>query len=566
VNDMTTGNPAVGATITIHHDNSRHMTDENGIVLISQDLSDSSFHILTAEGLEITVFANNGGGALWSRRWWGDGWGSPERNENYWSVVQLDRTLFQRSDTLNFWGFVEHRDETREINYVTATITRSSHWWDEFSGDLLHSHVVPVHQGSFSGEISLPYLDPGSYLISVSHNDAGIGSVFFTVNDYVTPPYRMTVTADKQAVFLGDTINFDIRTEFFEGTPVAQLDVSYSFNGHELLESGHGRSTTDDDGSLTVSTGSLTASSQTAQGVTWMSLYAEATFPEVGSTWVHSNVVVLINDIDVSAYASKTGGDANINIDVNSVTVDRINDGTAVNSFDYLDSPVSGQSLSVDVYRIYWVQTRIGERYDNITRQVVPRYRFDRREERIDSFNLTTDINGQATRDFTVPDEERESYIARVRTSDGNGRAIMHEVWVGADFSRFFWNIEDGAVFLELDRDDGLYDIGENVEVTVMHGDAPISSGKTLFVLASRGIIQYYIGTNSFGFTFDEHLMPNATVYAFYFNGHTYHSGWEMRQWVEFDTETRLLNVEVMPDRETFLPGEMATVIEEQQM
>ena len=556
VNDMTTGSPAVGATVTLEDDGGRYRTDRSGIAIIGEDLAGAPLRIRTADNMESIVFTGNFGGA--SQSHWGSS-GSRVRDDNYWSIVQLDRTLFQRADTLNFWGFAEHRDEDYEINYVTAIITRSGHWM-EIVDDSLHSHTVTVHQGSFSGEIVLPYLDPGSYVLSIQSNENHLGSVFFSVDDFVTPPYRLTITPSRRAVFAGENVDFTLRTEFFEGTPVAQLDVSYSFSGHGINESREGSAVTDIEGNFTVSTGSLTPT-QEAQGRTRMSFSADATLPEVGRTWVGSSVSVFINDIDVSATASRTGQNANISIDVNSITLDRLNNETAIHNSDFIDAPVRGQAISVAIYRIFWVRERIGEEYDRITRRVVPTYRFNRREERIDSFELTTGINGRAERDFTVPNRERESYIARISTIDGNRRNIEHDVWIGRDFSNAFWNMESNAVFLETNRENNFFDLDEAVEVTVMQGETPVERGETLFVVASRGIIKHYVGDNRFNFTFDKQLMPNATVYAFYFNGHTYHSDWGMSQSLSFNFENREINVDVTPNRETFMPGEMATIL-----
>jgi len=557
VNDMITGQPAPGAQVRDTAHNTNLTTDADGIAIIDRTIDrgeSPSLTITAADGKEITMFFT--GGHFLGSSWW---WGGPSVDENYWTVLQLDRTLFQRSDALYFWGFVQNRSGTSDMRHLTATITQGWGW--HFDGrDILHRQTVSVSGGAYSGEIRLPHLDPGTYNLIIRHGDTIVGSTFFSVQDYVKPPYQMLISSDRQAVFAGEPVTFTARAEFFEGTPVAELPINYNFWGWALGDIPGGRDITGPNGEFT-RTVTPQPSAADMQGRVHLELSAEATLPEVGLTWRHATVEVFINDIEVQARATRKGEDANLSINVNNITLDRINDGTAQNWADFLCDPVAGQVLSVEIYRVWWVAVRTGERYCFIERRVVPRYRHNRMEEVIERFQLTTDADGEASRDFTVPNRKNESYHAKVSTTDGNGRAITHHLFIGRDWSFLWWGGDDEMLLVNDREWDENYDIGDEAELTVMQNGEVVDRGAFLFIVMQNGILNYQVGTqNPFTFDFAEEHVPNITVFAYHFNGHVYRGGWQMNQRLRFNSQSRALQINVSADQETYRPGDMSTL------
>ena len=74
---------------------------------------------------------------------------------------------------------------------------------------------------SFSG------LRPGMYQLSVRRGDEIIISQSISVETYIKPAYKLIIAPKKNAVFAGETIGFDVKGEFFDGTPVSNLQVKY---------------------------------------------------------------------------------------------------------------------------------------------------------------------------------------------------------------------------------------------------------------------------------------------------------------------------------------------------
>ncbi|MCL2356634.1 MAG: Ig-like domain-containing protein [Defluviitaleaceae bacterium] len=574
LNDMHTGRPISGASVYDPVTRSTINAAEYGVAVIERGLSVGDYLIAG----DSVIFIHQGGMQSFWNHWWSDdvwdmpvsrsfggGWNStPSSHNDYWTALQLDRTLFQRDDTVHLWGFVQNRRTDENINHVTAVLTEGSWWgrgWSNPNRDILHRVNVPVNYGAFSGEIRLPHIDPGSYEISIYHGDVLLSSMFFTVQDYVKPPYQMTVSASHAAIFAGQEVTFTANTAFFEGTPVPDLDISHRFWGHQLGSSQHGRGQTNIDGVIEVST-RPTAQAPTrnspVQGERRMEFTAETTLPEIGWTQQRSSVRVFVNDINVRPRAHRDGANATLSVDVHNITLDRINDGTAARWSDFLGAPRSGQNISVEIVEVYWERVREGEFYDHVTRQTRPRYRHVRRENSLQTFTLTTNADGFAERNFTVPNIERRSYIARITTRDGNGRNMYFNTHIGRNWDSFFNSANDNRLFL-YGADPAGYDIGDDVELTIMRGAERVEQGNFLFVVVQGGVISYHVGTNPLQFTFGEQHVPNAQVFAVHFNGHTYHSGGQMSQRLRFNPASRELLIEITTCAEYYRPGEVPT-------
>ncbi|MCL2456429.1 MAG: hypothetical protein FWD19_02630 [Defluviitaleaceae bacterium] len=577
VNEMQTGRAAKAKIFDPVSQKISESTDY-GIAVIERELSSGEYFFVDTDENSAVVFIHAHGFQHFWSPWWGgydyaveydimpsprmggywNPWQSQNANNKYWSAVQLDRTLFQRSDTVSLWGFVQNRAVLENISHVTAKLTEQSWWRWGGENETLHTQNFSVANGAYFGEIKLPNVDPGSYELAIYHGDVLLNSIFFSVMDYVKPPYQLNVSANKKAIFAGEEIKFSARTEFFEGTPVPDLEISYHAGGSHLNTKGSGRGKTNQDGVIEI-TEKPTAINASVQGQRSLYFSAEATLPEIGWTHEGASVRVFINDINVKPRASREKKDATISVDVHKITLDRLNDGTEEHWGDFLGAPRENQNLSVEIFEIWWEKIRDGEFYDHITRQVVPRFRHEQRENKIETFSLVTDSNGHAQKNFSVPDTEKRTYEARITTTDGNGRTIKHNVFIGKDWSRFYNSANENRIFLFGANDDG-YDIGDDVELTIMRGAEAVEQGNFLFVVVQGEILSYHIGKNPLEIKFGEQHVPNAQVFAYHFNGHTYNSGGQMSQRLRYNPSQRELEIKISLDKEFYRPGETPTI------
>ncbi|MDR2665571.1 MAG: Ig-like domain-containing protein [Oscillospiraceae bacterium] len=566
VNDMTTGKAAAGAVIKDAATGKSYTADKSGVAEVGRALDGSGSQAL--ERLDISYGA--GRQCVWlytpgysvyhggPMRWRGDG-----GDEGYWSTTRLDRTLFARGDTVSFWGFVKNRDSGVSPGAVTIALTQGYNGLRYSAGsgrDILHRTTVRVAHGAYSGAFDLPMLDPGSYCLSVMDGEATVSAVYFSVEDFVKPDYVLQASPDKKAVFLGDYITFETKASFFEGTPVAELGVSYGLYGYPLRTLEGGSGTTDRDGAVAVAQRAETDPGVAdAQGVATVWFNAEATLPETGPTYASASALVFINDMDASAGATRDGADAKLTVEVRAMTPERINNGTAEHVYDYLGGPISGKDVTADIYRVYWTREDTGETYyDYIEKKSVTRWRYVRNEEKISAFTVTTGDDGVAEHTFTVPNRKDECYFAKIACTDGNGRRISHEVYIGEDYTDRFWRINSNDYSLEGARES--YNTGDEVNLSLTRAGNVVSSGGFLYVTEQRGITDWAAGKSGISFTFGAAHIPNVTVCAYYFDGNSYHSSYNMRAYIRFNYEANSLGLKVDTDKETYRPGETCVV------
>jgi len=557
VNDMATGKAAAGATVYDQKRDKTYTTDAGGVAVIDRALA-------ADQSERFTVTGSDGKTCVWLYTPSYGYYYSGNENEAYWTALQLDRTLFKRDDTVSFFGFAQDRKNEEEIRHVSVVLTQGYGYEYDYGyvdrrygeRDILHRQTVPVQNGAYADEIKLPNLDAGSYCLTVYHGEVALSSTYFSVQDYVKPPYKIEVTADKKAAFAGETVTFSAKAGFFEGTPVSDLDISYRLWGYGFVTSGNGEAKSNLDGKIEIS--EKIVPQFDAQGEGTLMFTAEATLPEMGRTAQSASVRAFINDIDVSAQAKRTGADAALTVEVHSITLDRINDGTAQHYHDYLDRPIAEKRLSAAVHRVYYVKVENGEYYDYIEKKTMPRYTYERREEVIERFDIATDGDGAAARNFTVPNRDGESYFVEITCADGNGRKMVRSTYVGRDYSNYYRNASANDYYV--DGAEESYALGEEVNLTLKRGTEPVTRGNFLFVTMQRGIQSYQAGKNPYTFTFSQESIPNVTVSAYYFNGFTYQSNYNMSAHIRFDYATNDLTLTAVTDRDVYKPGDMCSI------
>ena len=555
VNSSKTGKPVSDARVTDPESGKDCLSDENGIAVLERSGSAvSCLEITTKEDRCIWIAEDYGDRDL-SYQGRGD-------RDDYWTVLQLDRTLFQKSDTLNLWGFARARDGAAEVDAVTAVVCRG-YWWGG-SREILQKEVFSVENGVYTGSIQLPALGAGSYCITVykdnydEENGVVLGQSYFEVQEYQKPSYTLENSADKTAVFAGDAVQFSAKAGFFEGTPVPELDVSYrvwNSDGQNVVQ---GRGVTNESGVFTLETTAPTASEEFVGLSTNMNFEAEATLPELGRISDFSSVRVFQRDVAMKAEAEQEKGKAKVKVKLNRVDLERLNDKTAVSYDDYLGEAAVDRQVQAEVYRTYWEEIKEGTYYDYIEKKTRPRYRYEQREQRIKTFTVTTNGEGEAEQEFTLPNRSDEDYYVKLTCTDFAGRTVTKKQYLWTNHWRYS-PYEQNNYYLEGTKDS--YGLDDEISVSLRRGAETVRTGKTLFVTAQRGILDYRAEGNTYHGTFSAENVPNVYLYAYYFDGACYQSGYSMYHNLRFDYEDNGLQLTVQPDRESYLPGDACNLV-----
>jgi len=579
VNDIKTGNPVEGATVSIHKDNNQSWkTNDKGVALFtpenSSELNDNTssyekyFKIKSPDGRTAIIRKYENQNNRYS--YYYDMINFSYKQNNYWRYIQLDRTLYKPNDTVYFWGFLKNRVEEEKIDRVTVEITRGGYYSD-YSGEGWYCFptrtnepvaktLVQVNDGAFDGKIKLPFLEQGSYMLQIKIGDSIVKSTYLEVQNYIKPAYKMEISKDKKVVFWDETVEFTVKTAFFEGTALPGLDLDYQFDFYQG-KSVNGRGKTDGDGQFKVSL--IPGIKGNIQGETWANFFSNATLPESGQINSEEGLRVFANDINVSIIAklskdSDTGVKTGvIDFKVNDIILDRINEGTAENDWDYLGNPSEGISLNGYIIRNRWIKTQNGTYYDFINKKVMPKYRYDLKKETVTAINVTTDNNGETSFSFNAPEISDGYYTYEVSCKDNRSKMMKFSGHIGEYWVYNYYEMDDNRYFLDGVKEN--YKDDSTVSLEYKKGMDLLPEASYLFIRSQNGIVDYAATSKpAYEFKMSEICIPNIFVNGIYFNGKTYINSGNVN--IGYNYSEKELVIEAKADKEAYKPGEEVVI------
>ncbi|MEN2776188.1 dockerin type I domain-containing protein [Acetivibrio clariflavus] len=471
-------------------------------------------------------------------------------NENkYWTYFYTDRNMYKSDDTVNIWGFVKNRYSDEPIDYLTLEL--NSNRYDNSTPII--KQTLQLNNSFFEASINLPNLPEGYYYITLKKGDKLIINQYLRIKNYTKPSYKLEITKDKEAIFVDEQATFNIKAAFFEGTGVSDVNITYYVNAYQL--NGNIASTTkkaDLKGNLSVQY-SPTAGDN-VQGVRTAIINARATLPESGLIDASDYLQVFINDINIQGDAKIKDGKATVTAKVNKIDLERINNGTAENSYDYLGEPVANQKINGSIYKNTWIKTETGTYYDYINKTTYKSYSYKLQKEFMGDFSMTTSSDGTASYSFNAPELQDGYYTVEISSIDRNGRKISNTLYCGKVYDYSIYN--NPIYTLEVNKDS--YRLGERVDVSFKYGGQPLPEGSYLYFKAQNGIYDYdTVTSSSYSFNFSEEDIPNTAVYAVYFNSKTY----VFRSIsVNYDIQEKNLTIQASTDKDFYKPGENVTV------
>jgi len=563
VNSLKDGKPVVGADVLLSPEGKTYKTNYGGLAVFDTAIKEEDnqddyelkyYHIKSKNG-ELVHAINS----YQIYRY------TDHAQENYWRYFQTDRSLYKPDDLVQFWGYLKNRSDGTSPEKVTVEIAEGGYWGIARASILgyflpsiekpLVSMSITTDNGFFEGSFLLPKLSPGGYRISIKVDGEIVNSHYISVENYVKPAYKMTVEKDKNAVFLGETVNFTITPAFFDGTPLPSLDISYSINGYpfdeiyETVKAGP-------DGKLSIPYTVKTDNTK-AQGEYSIWLTANASLPESGMISGSEYVRVFVNDIHASfqSYSEKPG-EITLKAAINEIVLDRLNNPESdefIYYSDYIGDPVKNKKIDGTVYYHYYEKIYDGEEYDYINKVVRKVYRYEERKKKITSFSFTTGEDGTAIKSFTLENPNNGWYEAELVWEDNSGRTMTRDVYLSnrvnmeIDEEKYDW------YHLEADKDK--YRVGDEVAVTLKNHDEPVSDVRILFIEAHKGITKYAVQNSpEYKTRFTRNMVPNFYVGAVFFNGKNYFGTGTTN--IRYDSDQMKIDLSIEADSESYRPGD----------
>lgn len=545
LNDLDSKDAITGAW---RKDNPQIKSDRNGFLEIPKEEEEEgySLNLLTDGDNELVHYTYSN----IYRPYWGI-----QEDNDYWRYLQTDRQLYQPEDTVEVFGFLQHRDEGFAPETVTISIGEQRWFyvdmWPGMDSSLpLVKTEVSLEGGFFEANLELPNLAQGGYQIQVISDEKILATQYIEVEKYVKPDYKISVEADRNAIFFDETVNYQVTTAFFEGTAVADLETYYDVYG---VSDDRGNGRTDDNGEFTVA---YTPGYRDGfQDQVYSGFHARAVMPESGELYGETSVRVFMNDIHVDVTASEEEGSGTIEAKVHTITLDRLNDGTAEDRNDFLDAPVKGKVLDAVIYRNEWVKREVGEYYDFINKVTRKRYDYDLEKTVFDKVMLETDAEGMASLTLALPEELNVHYTMVLKTKDGKDHVMRYERYF-RDSSSYYYP-DDERLALVLDKDS--YSVGDIIEGTMTLGGEPAKGEGFMFVYGSRGLKDVdWSKEPVLKKTFAESFVPNVQITGVLFDGRYYRTAYGGNPRVTF--EDYRINLILASDLEEYRPGDEATV------
>ncbi|WP_019849647.1 Ig-like domain-containing alpha-2-macroglobulin family protein [Desulfitobacterium sp. PCE1] len=546
-NDLNRKAPAAHAQVTIDSRNLSTAADESGAVLIQESLvGTEQDYALVKSGNKETLIPLE----PWPQ------WYTQDRQRaiHYWKYLYLDREIYQPEDTVHFWGVLAPRGkDSLQGQKVPAVkeasielIASNAFYYEGDDGGPILTQTLPIQEMTYQGQLKLPVLKPGYYYLQLKSEGNVLLTRGFEVATYQKPAYKLSLSQDKRAVFVGEAMNFQVKSAFFEGTPVPGLQCAYT------IQDKKGSVITDDQGEAALSF-SPALNEEDYSPYRYLYLGMNAVLPEVGEIYSSGGLYVFKSKVYLTGEAKRHESGYTLKAQLSAVDLTGINAGKDFSEEHFLKESIPNQPVKGHLYQEVWTKVEAGQRYDFINKEVVKNYYYDYSVKHQGDFDLVTDAQGMVSYTGDLP-EPRNSYYLELVAEDSEGHPFKKRIYIGNSGS---FNPEHPYYYLQGDRGAEGYAPGEEVEVTFMMNDHEFTTEEKnlLFFRGQKFIEDYQVSAHPlYGFTFEQGHNPNLTVYGVHFDGYRYHEA----SWltVPFARETKALEVKIGADQKEYRPGD----------
>ncbi|MCX7841786.1 MAG: Ig-like domain-containing protein [Clostridia bacterium] len=563
-NNSSTGQPVAGAAVEIEG-LKPVATSKDGVALINGKIpetkDDSYYYCKLSNGKAPSVFATV------KRDYYGYGYymnsNSSTATDDYWTYLYLDRGLYLPNDTVRTWGIAKPRESAAPVSKAQLQLFRYDYSYREINADgdfpVIDTKDVSLSpMGTYEGEMSLPDLTPGNYSLRLVHEGKILGERGFTVMRYTKPAYKIELDLDKKVMYSWEKARCNISASFFEGSPVAGLELNYNYYSHfkeYSNKSGTIKCDSNGQSSFEIIPDRASVSWHPATiGINVTNAKAEE--QEVNGS---DYIAVFPRDTMIEAKGRKEGDKGIVELKTSKIDISKVRDGNYFDFNAFRGNPVD-MVLKAKLYEVHYNRMEKGEYYDFLNKKVQKLYDYTEARNVVQELEIQT-TGGKALFEFPYQEDNEtyRHYYVELTGNDGRGQQMLETVyifnWPAQNYSRDY----QGYSFEEVEkRDSYLYKTGEKVSLAIRKGQSfvePKSGARALFLTLRNGIASYEVSENTkFETEFKSGLVPNFYVQAVYFDGSDiYNVG--IRN-VNFDSSEKKLMIDVQPDKSDYRPGD----------
>ena len=530
VNDAASGKPAKNCKVTLGEKTLK--TDNNGTV---------TFDIKSDKGLYKNgiVFIGEGEGRFITKL---DKLSTWSQNNDYYTDLYVESTLYAPGDTVKVWGCVVPRPgksmpdkvllEYEDGNYEQVT--------PDSNGCFIYSFVSNEHPGDYCRIELYTEKDRNMYYCD---------SVHYEISRYSLPSSVIEITPDKKAYIIGESAEIKLKVTAFDGTPQKDTELEIRFLNDEYSV------TTNSAGKAVLKIDSIGSNYSCHDFFTREGIVAEIVKEGLSSS---KSVTV------ATEYFAEQTVDSENNLTVKTYKTDlsRFNKSQDTEDYDLYDQnnwgifkggPVDVDfSLSATEY--YTEKIEVGTEYDYLTNSKRVIYKYERKDNVILSGDYSTS-NGTVVIPMASYINHDDSWVSARLIYDFDGDYIY-------EYAEHEYGYEErrtgSGYHISIGGKDS-FNVGDNVNATIKDSEGKtVNAVSALFITAAPDKRETFVmGSSSVSFEFAKQYKDNAALIAAFFDGKKVYDAGEIMLCSGYDFN---LDVSVSADRKTYAPGDRVTL------
>ncbi len=480
--------------------------------------------------------------------------------------VYTDRPIYKPGDTVNFKGLYRlGYDGTYEIIKDKDIPIKV---YDSQDKEVSNKSLKLTDYGTFSDSFILDSKSSlGSYRIAVFDE---YSVAWFTIEQYVPAPFKVSVKADKSEYVSGDTFKLDVDASYYFGAAVEGGTVEYSINSQDY----HFDKYTDEYFSF---------------GSPWYYCYSGCSY---GDKYIMSNKLDLGADgkaqisqqFDINKLFSKSTDKTSkiftVYITVKNKTGQSVTANTSfimhvgeyylgiktdksflgknetstlkVKSVDKDGKVLAVKDVKLTISKIKWSYNQ---------RQEVDGgyyYNWEKKIEKVSEEKIDTDKKGDWSKSFSLKEEGEYSVVVQGSDKNGNTISSNYELYVWGDGYVDVQPSNDNK--LEVITDKSYVDVGDTASIVIK---SPYKQAKALITIERGEVYDYKIvdinqSLYKYEFTVSEKYIPNVYVSVVLLSSKP-----EVRYGnTEFtvNSKEKKLSITTKADKSQYLPGEKVKI------
>ncbi|MGI6203341.1 MAG: Ig-like domain-containing protein, partial [Eubacteriales bacterium] len=469
---------------------------------------------------------------------------------DYFATVFSDREVYFADDTINFRGFLRPARGGELPNRITVTTS---------VGAKFSLPVAP--DGSFSGSYVLE--DFVGWGIDFSFTDEAGNAVackYVRVTQEEKPVYTASLAFKRPAYNYGEDAVVELSAAFFDGTPAQGLKFMLYFN--EFSEPV--TLTTDSEGkaTYTLKTGNVSSYSTYPY---YLSCSGQLMGYEGTTLYISAFALYFHSDVYLSQkYVTTDEGESYVLVTLDRFDPEKI---AALESTEeiYTDNfpqnlfagPAEG-SVTVTLAETWYEGIVTGTTYDPITKKTSKTFRYEKRDK---TLSQTTEkfVDGKLRLDYVDAPSDHYVYYSVSYRDTRSGNTFTLTISASNGRGDVYINRSPDNKYYELLYDYSPKSVGDFTELVLAFGGEQVS-GKTLFTVYTDHLDRYAITTGTYSVRFDESYIAGNQINVAYFDGSDFaYIGMASLNY-DYDKNSSL-ELEIVPDKDSYKPGEKATVV-----